>query len=249
MTVSTNDATSCGRGSPAARTHASTARFHAVKFSAMSAFSVSISSASRPIGQPYRQSVSTSRRRYRRLFIAIAAVISLRRRRWREFLQTGVAVLATAALIDQVLKPLVGRERPFERMPAVRVIGGRPDNGSFPSGHAGDACAGAIVLAGAAPGGAVLWWALRGHRVLARGPGGPLALRRDRGRADRDCRRRGVVCYAQKTETTLTSGFGRDTLSSKFYENARIRASHRARRESASRPGPRPRGRRRHRTR
>jgi hypothetical protein len=68
MTVSTNDATSCGRGSPAARTHASTARFHAVKFSAMSAwagvFSVSISSASRPIGQPYRQSVSTSRRRY-----------------------------------------------------------------------------------------------------------------------------------------------------------------------------------------
>ena len=94
------------------------------------------------------------------LFVAIAAIISLQRRRWSELLAAGTAILISAVLIDHILKPVAGRERPFERMPAIDVIGSRPQNGSFPSGHAGNGFAGAVVLTHVAPRGAPLWWSV-----------------------------------------------------------------------------------------
>jgi len=94
------------------------------------------------------------------LFLALAAVVSVRRRRWRELAETAVAIALTALVIDHMLKPAIGRERPFARTPAVLVIGGRPDDASFPSGHAGNAFAGAFVLGRAVPGAAWIWWLL-----------------------------------------------------------------------------------------
>jgi membrane-associated phospholipid phosphatase len=54
----------------------------------------------------------------------------------------------------------VHRTRPFVRTPAVEVIGGRPHDSSFPSGHASTAFAGATTLAHLAPHAAVGWWTL-----------------------------------------------------------------------------------------
>jgi undecaprenyl-diphosphatase len=94
------------------------------------------------------------------LFVAIAAVVALSRRDWRGFLLTGVAILLTALLVDHAIKPVVGRERPFVAAPDVAVIGGKPDDASFPSGHAGNAFAGAVTLSRTVPRLAPLWWTL-----------------------------------------------------------------------------------------
>ena len=94
------------------------------------------------------------------LFVAIAATVAVWRRDWRGFLVTGVAILLTALLVDHAIKPFVGRDRPFVAAPDVAVIGGKPDDASFPSGHAGNAFAGAVTLSRTVPRFALLWWAL-----------------------------------------------------------------------------------------
>jgi undecaprenyl-diphosphatase len=82
-------------------------------------------------------------------FIAIALVAALRWRgvavmgAWRVVLAVTLAVVVT----DSVLKPAVGRARPFEQPGAARVIGPHPTNASFPSGHAAASVAGAYALA------------------------------------------------------------------------------------------------------
>src|SRR5215475_11588812 len=60
------------------------------------------------------------------LFIVAGAVIAIRRRRTRDFVQMVVAIVAASLLTNQMLKPLIARRRPFERTPAIHVIGGRP---------------------------------------------------------------------------------------------------------------------------
>jgi undecaprenyl-diphosphatase len=102
------------------------------------------------------------------LFIAVAAARSWRRRDFRPLLRVVLAVLVASVAIDHVLKPIVGRERPFVRTPSVSVIGGTPGDSSFPSGHAGNAFAGASVLAREAPRAAALWWALAAAVALSR---------------------------------------------------------------------------------
>lgn len=61
---------------------------------------------------------------------------------WRLVLAIALALVVT----DGVLKPLIGRARPFDTLPGVRVIAERPDTPSFPSGHAAAAAAGAVTL-------------------------------------------------------------------------------------------------------
>jgi undecaprenyl-diphosphatase len=78
----------------------------------------------------------------------------------RGFLQLALAVLLASVLADRVLKPLVHRERPFERISDLRVVGGRPHDASFPSGHSANAFASALVLARLAPAAAPVWWTL-----------------------------------------------------------------------------------------
>lgn len=59
-----------------------------------------------------------------------------------------LALLLTQGLADHIVKPLVGRPRPFEGgVPNARMIQSpRPTTGSFPSGHAASAVAGAIAM-------------------------------------------------------------------------------------------------------
>jgi undecaprenyl-diphosphatase len=63
-------------------------------------------------------------------------------------------------LANSVLKPVVARERPFMTTPNIPIIGGRPDDASFPSGHAANAFAGAYVLSRVVPAARVAWWAM-----------------------------------------------------------------------------------------
>jgi undecaprenyl-diphosphatase len=61
---------------------------------------------------------------------------------------------------DNVIKDLVERDRPFARDTRVEVIGNKPNDPSFPSGHATNAFAGAAVLAWLVPEGRIVWFAL-----------------------------------------------------------------------------------------
>jgi len=96
-----------------------------------------------------------------RVWLAIGFALAVSRRiRWRRFVELAAALLVATALVDYVMKPLVDRHRPFTSIPAIAVIDGRPDDASFPSGHAGNAFAGATVLAWAMPALQPVWWTL-----------------------------------------------------------------------------------------
>jgi undecaprenyl-diphosphatase len=95
------------------------------------------------------------------VWIAIAGLLAAAgRSEWRGLIQLALALLLTSTIVDRAVKPLVGRDRPFVSSPAVAVIGGRPDDSSFPSGHSGNATAGAFVLSRLAPSGRLAWWTL-----------------------------------------------------------------------------------------
>src|SRR5262245_27629389 len=62
----------------------------------------------------------------------IAAVFPVRRMAaWRVVLAVGMAYFAA----DVLVKPFVGRPRPYEVVTEARLIDQRPVNSSFPSGH------------------------------------------------------------------------------------------------------------------
>jgi undecaprenyl-diphosphatase len=92
------------------------------------------------------------------VWLAVAAAVAWYRSRPRLFLSLALAIGLASLVANSLLKPLVDRERPFDQDPAVSVIGGRPGDASFPSGHAANAFAGAIVFT--ASGGSAWWWAL-----------------------------------------------------------------------------------------
>lgn len=95
------------------------------------------------------------------VWLLIGAVLTLLRKlSWQRLVQLGVAVLVAAIIVDAIVKPLVDRHRPFTSMPAVAVIDKRPRDASFPSGHAGNAFAAAVVLARAVPQWQPVWWTL-----------------------------------------------------------------------------------------
>jgi membrane-associated phospholipid phosphatase len=55
--------------------------------------------------------------------------------------------LALSSLIaDGILKPMVGRDRPYVDHPEYHDYGVRPETASFPSGHAATSAAGALAL-------------------------------------------------------------------------------------------------------
>ncbi len=72
---------------------------------------------------------------------------------WRLWLAVALAFV----IVDDVVKPLVGRPRPFEVI-EVTLINARPHSRSFPSGHAAMAAAGALAGTRMVPlAGWVLW--------------------------------------------------------------------------------------------
>jgi undecaprenyl-diphosphatase len=95
------------------------------------------------------------------VFIAIALAFAISRRiSPRGVVRLLAAVLLATTLADYVVKPLVHRQRPFQQQPTLRVIGGPPEDPSFPSGHAANGFAAALVLSGLIPEGRVVWWTL-----------------------------------------------------------------------------------------
>jgi undecaprenyl-diphosphatase len=92
------------------------------------------------------------------LTVAILAAVFPTRRMaaWRLALAVGMAYL----LVDGIIKPLVDRDRPYEVRADVRLIDQRPTTGSFPSGHAAAAFAGALAAARLFPVAQVVWWLL-----------------------------------------------------------------------------------------
>ena len=55
-----------------------------------------------------------------------------------------LALLVTYTVVDGVLKPAIGRERPYAAYTDVQIEGPQPASASFPSGHAAAAAAGAL---------------------------------------------------------------------------------------------------------
>ena len=74
--------------------------------------------------------------------VSATALVAFRRLPVRALISLALALLLAAAAVDRVLKPLVDRQRPFVTAPEVPVIGDRPDDASWPSGHAANAFAG-----------------------------------------------------------------------------------------------------------
>jgi undecaprenyl-diphosphatase len=72
---------------------------------------------------------------------------------WRLWLAVAVAFV----VVDDIVKPLFERPRPFEVLADVRLIDARPDSPSFPSAHAAMATAAALAAGRMFPG---LRWVL-----------------------------------------------------------------------------------------
>jgi undecaprenyl-diphosphatase len=70
------------------------------------------------------------------------------------------AVLVASLTANHVIKPIVHRTRPFDAVAGITVIGARPHDASFPSGHTANAFASAFELAQALPAAAMAWWGL-----------------------------------------------------------------------------------------
>ena len=95
------------------------------------------------------------------VWLAIGVVLAIAR--WIDvasLIRLALSILLATVMADHVIKPAVGRERPFTALAGIHVIGNPPDDHSFPSGHSANAFAGATALARARPEAAVVWWVL-----------------------------------------------------------------------------------------
>jgi undecaprenyl-diphosphatase len=89
-----------------------------------------------------------------------SVLVATRRMRPLNFVQLALSILLASTVSNHLLKPAFNRERPYVSSPNVEIIGARPDDASFPSGHAANAFAGMTVLLQAVPAGRLLWWPL-----------------------------------------------------------------------------------------
>jgi undecaprenyl-diphosphatase len=95
------------------------------------------------------------------IFLGIGAILMIRRRlKALELAQLALAILVASALANLILKPAVGRDRPFLQTSEAAVIGEPPTDASFPSGHTAEAFAAAVVLTRFVPGVGAVWWLL-----------------------------------------------------------------------------------------
>lgn len=101
------------------------------------------------------------------MWLGIGVAAAAVRRRRDAFTVVLLAVLLGSTTADYVVKPFVHRGRPFEHMPGA-VIGGHPNDASFPSGHSANAFAAAVAMSRVAPGGAIVWWTLAAAIAFSR---------------------------------------------------------------------------------
>ena len=94
------------------------------------------------------------------VWLVVAAVAAVFPRHRAAAWRLVLALALTFFVVDAIAKPLVGRARPFEVFDEVRVIDTRPTTGSFPSGHAASAFAGALAASRIWPGARVAFFLL-----------------------------------------------------------------------------------------
>ncbi len=92
--------------------------------------------------------------------LLVVALVAFGRVRLIGLVSVLLALLLATVVADHLLKPMVNRTRPFVAAPRVDVIGSRPKDSSFPSGHSTNAFAAAYVLSAVAPEPAIVWWTL-----------------------------------------------------------------------------------------
>ena len=72
------------------------------------------------------------------LWLAVGIVLTvLRRLPPRALAELALAIALATLTADHVLKPIVQRQRPFDAIDHVAVIGNRPNDSSLPSGQFG----------------------------------------------------------------------------------------------------------------
>lgn len=106
-----------------------------------------------------------------RLFVWVAIAVGgvvLRRLPGKAFCQMCLAMLLAFVINDLTLKPVIRAPRPFVRNAMARVVGPRPGDYSFPSGHAAASFAAAVALARGWPAGTVAWVTLAGFVSFTR---------------------------------------------------------------------------------
>lgn len=79
------------------------------------------------------------------IWFVLAAVAALFPARRAGALRLVLAVSVAFLAVDGILKPVIGRDRPFVVLDNVQVISDRPTTSSLPSGHAASAFAGAVA--------------------------------------------------------------------------------------------------------
>ena len=111
-----------------------------------------------PLLNPVLSAVSYSRGI---VWIGIALVLGLLRpNRWPGVYRVILAIGLTSLLSDVVLKPLIGRHRPYVDHLDVVLLAGRPSDTSFPSSHAANSFAATYVLARVFPEFRAAFWTL-----------------------------------------------------------------------------------------
>jgi undecaprenyl-diphosphatase len=81
------------------------------------------------------------------IWVAAGAVLlAARQINWQDAARLVIAIAMVHAVVDLALKPWVGRVRPPLAMSDLRPLTDVPETLSFPSGHAANAVAAAIVL-------------------------------------------------------------------------------------------------------
>jgi undecaprenyl-diphosphatase len=94
-------------------------------------------------------------------WIGLALVLGLvRPNRWPGVYQVILAIGLASLLTDAVVKPLVGRHRPYIDHPDVVLLAHRPGDPSFPSSHAANSFAGAYALSRVFPEFRAAFWTL-----------------------------------------------------------------------------------------
>jgi undecaprenyl-diphosphatase len=89
------------------------------------------------------------------------ALVGMTRARWRAAAwRTFLSVWLALAIVNGVAKPLVNRTRPSVPPAPTRTLAPASDTGSFPSGHATSAFAGALAVSRMWPAGRAAWWTL-----------------------------------------------------------------------------------------
>lgn len=104
---------------------------------------------------------------YAWLVLAIVMGLALPRR-WPGVFQVILAIGLSTLLTDTVLKPLVGRNRPYVLYTDIDVIGIKQTNASFPSTHASNAFAGAYAMSRAFPPARAIFWTIAVLVVFSR---------------------------------------------------------------------------------